>query len=664
MAQPSYQLGIDLGTTYTAAAIGRDGHVEVCTLGSASTVIPTVVLLRDNGEVLVGEPAARRGAAEPARLAREFKRRLGDPTPLVLGGTPFGADALMGHVLRAVMKTVSEREGDTPGSVVLTHPATYGPYKVEMMEGVARQAGIDLATLRLLTEPEAAAMSYASRNRVEPGEIVGVYDFGGGTLDTALVQRDDDRFRLIGRPEGMERFGGIDIDAAVMSYIDDELDGAVSALDAADPAVQAAVARLRDDCRSAKETLSTDSDATITVAAPGLQHSVTLTRAHLDRIIRPRLRETVDTLRRMLVHAGLSMDQVSRFLLVGGSAQIPLVAETIRTETGRPVALDAHPKFAVAMGAAGLAPRLPLAGATRTRATPTVTPAPTAVPPAPDHPVPPPASPPVPAPAGSPGRDRRVIGGLFAAAAAATIAIVVALSGGGGTSSPSTIPPGTATPAATDAPRGSSPSPSAVPTVLDTKPTLISSADAISSLLTPGELGGGWVQTGNGTAGSALCGVEAEAPNPGVQRSFGRGLNTANAQSLFNTVLVFRTAEQARAVLDSQIDTLTNVCPGFVVSTPQGAASLQVTVLSVPKSVTAQLPPACTQHVAFEQRQVLQATGATLDISEIEVVRCANVLVGVNVVIFPTGQLADSIPELNRVTPLAAAKVAALPLSN
>ena len=79
---------------------------------------------------------------------------------------------------------------------------------------------------------------------------------------------------------------------------------------------------------------------------------------------------------------------------------------------------------------------------------------------------------------------------------------------------------------------------------------------------------------------------------------------------------------------------------------------------------TAQLPPACTQHVAFEQRQILQATGATLDISEIEVVRCANVLVGVNVVIFPTGQLADSIPELNRVTPLAAAKVAALPLSN
>ncbi len=577
----------------------------------------------------------------------------------------------MGHVLRAVMTTVGEREGEIPGSVVLTHPATYGPYKVEMMEGVARQAGIDLATLRLLTEPEAAAMSYASRSRVEPGEIVGVYDFGGGTLDTALVQRGDDRFRLIGRPEGMERFGGIDIDAAVMSYIDDELNGAVSALDGTDPAVQAAVARLREDCRSAKEALSTDSDATITVAAPGLQRSVTLTRAHLDRIIRPRLRETVEALRRMLDHAGLSMDQVSRFLLVGGSAQIPLVAETIRIETGRPVAVDAHPKFAVAMGAAGLAPRLPPAGVTRTPATPTVTssppapPAPPApTPPAPAHPVASPASPPAPAPAGSPSRNRRVIGGLVGAVAAATIAIAVTLSGGDGTSSPSTIPPGTGTPPATNTPAGSSPSPAGGPTVVDTESTVISSAEAITSLLTPGELGGGWVQTGNGTAGSSLCGVDAEAPNPGVQRSFGRGVDTPDAQSLFNTVLVFRTAEQAKAVLDSQIDTLTNVCPGFVVTTPQGAASLQVTVLGVPKSVTAQLPPACTQHVAFEQRQILQATGATLDISEIEVVRCANVLVGVNVVIFPTGQLANSIPELNRVTPLAAAKVAALPLRN
>lgn len=92
-----YRLGIDLGTTYTAAATERGGRVEVSSLGTTSPVIPSVVLLRDDGDVLVGEAAVRRGIDQPSRMAREFKRRLGDPVPLVLGGTPYGAEALMGH---------------------------------------------------------------------------------------------------------------------------------------------------------------------------------------------------------------------------------------------------------------------------------------------------------------------------------------------------------------------------------------------------------------------------------------------------------------------------------------------------------------------------------------------------------------------------------------
>jgi molecular chaperone DnaK (HSP70) len=81
----TYRLGVDLGTTYTAAAIERDGRVEMCTLGERSASIPTVVLVRPDGEVLVGDAAQRRSSAEPTRVAREFKRRLGDPAPLVLG---------------------------------------------------------------------------------------------------------------------------------------------------------------------------------------------------------------------------------------------------------------------------------------------------------------------------------------------------------------------------------------------------------------------------------------------------------------------------------------------------------------------------------------------------------------------------------------------------
>ena len=82
-----YVLGVDLGTTYTAAATYRDGRTETVSLGTRSLMIPSVVFLKEDGEFLTGEAAERRGAAEPGRFAREFKRRLGDPTPILLGGT-------------------------------------------------------------------------------------------------------------------------------------------------------------------------------------------------------------------------------------------------------------------------------------------------------------------------------------------------------------------------------------------------------------------------------------------------------------------------------------------------------------------------------------------------------------------------------------------------
>ena len=90
-----YALGIDLGTTYTAAATWRNGHAETASLGSRGAAIPSVVLLRDDETFLTGEGANRRGLTEPHRVAREFKRRLGDTTPILLGGVPYSAEALM-----------------------------------------------------------------------------------------------------------------------------------------------------------------------------------------------------------------------------------------------------------------------------------------------------------------------------------------------------------------------------------------------------------------------------------------------------------------------------------------------------------------------------------------------------------------------------------------
>ncbi len=322
----AYTLGIDLGTTYSAAAVGRDDRIDVFGLGTTAPVIPSVVVLRDDGSVLTGEAAERRSIHEPTRTAREFKRRLGDPVPIVLGGTPYGPEALMAHLLREIVNAVSERQGEGPALVVLAHPANYSEYKKGLLEESARLAGLDLATVRYISEPAAAAVSYARAERVEPGELVAVYDFGGGTFDAAVVRKTADGFDLLGRPEGMERLGGIDIDQAVLAHVDRSLDGMIGQLDGNDPSVRAPLARLREDARLAKESLSADTDTTLMIALPGLSTEVRLTREELESMIRPRVRETVEALERAVGSAGAQMSDVSRVLLIGGSSRIPLVA--------------------------------------------------------------------------------------------------------------------------------------------------------------------------------------------------------------------------------------------------------------------------------------------------------------------------------------------------
>ena len=349
----SYALGIDLGTTFTAAAVSRNGRVEIVGMGNHASSIPSAVLLREDGELLVGDAATRRGQHEPARLAREFKRRLGDATPIILGHTPYSSERLMAAVVRHVVDTVNERQGGPPNAVTIAHPANWGPYKRELLEQAATVAGVTGA--RFVTEPEAAAVHFAAGERVDEGGIVAVYDLGGGTFDAAVMRRVGDRFVTMGEPQGIERLGGIDFDEAVMSHVRATVGDALTQLDGNDPVVRSGMIRLRGDCIAAKEALSDDSEAVIPVMLPGLQTQVRLTRPEFENMIRPVLRETVDMLRRALQLAGLTPDQLSAVVLAGGSSRIPLVAEMVSGTLGRPVSVDAHPKDTVAMGAARLA---------------------------------------------------------------------------------------------------------------------------------------------------------------------------------------------------------------------------------------------------------------------------------------------------------------------
>jgi molecular chaperone DnaK len=353
----TYALGIDVGTTFTAAATWRGDRAETVALGDHANAVPSVLFLREDGVLLVGDAAARRAVAEPGRVAREFKRRIGDPVPLLLGGVEHTPQGLTAAVIGWVAAKVTELEGSPPGHVTLTCPASWGAHRRGLMTEAAGLAG--LHDVGLLTEPSAAATYYATQERLAPGSVVAVYDLGGGTFDATLLRKTGGGFELQGAPVGDDSLGGVDFDQRVVDHISAWLGTTWSGLDLADPATLAAAAQVRANAVEAKEALSSDVAVGIPVIVPGRTTEVRLTRGELEDMIRGSLQRTVAALRRAVEDSGVATGELSAILLVGGSSRIPLVSELLANEFRVPVVTDAHPKFAVCLGAAiAAAPRL------------------------------------------------------------------------------------------------------------------------------------------------------------------------------------------------------------------------------------------------------------------------------------------------------------------
>ncbi|OAE02871.1 Hsp70 family protein [Arthrobacter sp. OY3WO11] len=351
----SYVLAVDVGTSFTAAAIARfdqgASSPECLPLGLRATSVPSVLFYPDNGPVLVGEAAERRGLDSPGRVVREFKRRVGDAVPISVGTLSLAAEDVFATMARWVADRAEERQGAPPSEIILTYPAAWGFHRTSLIKGALAAKG--LGNVTLLTEPEAAALHYASQVRVEDGSIIAVYDLGGGTFDTAVLRKEtSNRFELLGKPEGFEHMGGADFDAALFRFVAEHTDGALARLDPAAPGVLAAVSRLRRECVEAKEALSSDSEANISVLLPGIQQQIRLVRPEFESMIEDPVRDTVDALEQSLGQLGLEPADLTAVLLIGGSSRIPLVAQLISEQLDRPIAVDADPKSSICMGAA------------------------------------------------------------------------------------------------------------------------------------------------------------------------------------------------------------------------------------------------------------------------------------------------------------------------
>jgi molecular chaperone DnaK len=393
-----YALGIDLGSTTTAAATWRDGRLDVVSLSEHTHAMPSVVYLGEDGTLLAGTPAWRRMVTDPTRVASDFKRDLASPVPRLLGGTAIDSTRLFATLIRHVLDVVTEREGGPPAHVTLTFPASWrqrhsgsselDPRRVRL-RAAAAQAGLPDAGL--LEEPVAAATHYASlsRHRLPSGTLLAVYDLGGATFDVAVCRKTQDAFELLGHGGGQD-VGGADFDDLVLAHVRSAI-GASWLAGTDDDSALAEMAQLRADAKDRKEALSSDLEVTIPVLLPGTRRQVRLTRGEFEDAILDLVDQTVGIFGDVVHRSGVDVAQLDRVLLVGGASRIPLVTQRLTGALpGVATYLDEHPKWPICLGAA-------IAAGARLRPPPSAPP-PTVAPPI--------VAPPLPAlPVAAAGRD-------------------------------------------------------------------------------------------------------------------------------------------------------------------------------------------------------------------------------------------------------------------
>ena len=350
-------LGIDFGTCYSSAALFTDGTLrrvkEPLNHGYA---FPSSVCLSKQGDILVGQAAEARRLLSPDRYRRELKRYLGSEVPLMLGDRPFQVEELVSEILRRIKAEAEKMTGETLDKAVVTIPATFSAYKQGFIEKAAQQAGF--ASVSLLEEPVAAALYYVhqgmSSQTLAEGDIILVYDLGGGTFDAALLQKKGESFELLAQPVGDEHCGGVDFDRQIYQDLSAECAQTLGLLlDPSRKDAEAVRARLtlNDWCRDFKHQLSEETEYENLVPVGGGDLYV-LNRQKFEGMIAPFISKTVELCQQLVNDAQLNWTQVNRVLMVGGSCRVPYVKQTLEREFGCTIVNVDEPELSVCLGAA------------------------------------------------------------------------------------------------------------------------------------------------------------------------------------------------------------------------------------------------------------------------------------------------------------------------
>ncbi|MGW6695076.1 Hsp70 family protein [Rhodococcus sp. NPDC054953] len=354
MSARDWVLGIDFGTSNTAAAhtAAVSGSVEALQLSHNRTTMSSAVFVEAPDRIEVGDVATDRAETNPAAYMPSPKRVVAQGMVNV-NGYDMPASVPVAAVLESVMDRATGAHGGTaPTELVLTHPEAWSPREIQVLLDAAAKLGLDASKIKTVSEPRAAAHYYSRANTLAPGTKIAVFDFGGGTLDIAVLEANEAGTFDVVAARGDNGLGGKNLDAFVRRWVDQQLE-------VRDPELLGYLRSqapmdvryaLEDSIRRAKELLSEAPSATITVAAAGRVERFQITREEFEELISPALGKAVALTRATLADAHVSDPSgLEALYLTGGSSRIPIVHERLK-ELG-PIATLDDPKTVVAQGA-------------------------------------------------------------------------------------------------------------------------------------------------------------------------------------------------------------------------------------------------------------------------------------------------------------------------
>ena len=344
-------IGIDLGTTNSCVAVMEGGEPVVITNSEGARTTPSVVSFQANGERLVGQIAKRQAITNPEHTIISIKREMGTDHKTHVDDKVYSPQEISAMILQKIKADAEAYLGEPVTQAVITVPAYFNDAQRQATKDAGRIAGLEV--LRIINEPTAASLAYGL-DKTDHSEKIFVYDLGGGTFDVSILELGDGVFEVLST-NGDTHLGGDDFDQKIIDYIANDFKSQYG-IDLRND--KSAVQRLKEAAEKAKIELSSSMQTNInlpfiTADATGPKHiDMNLTRAKFNELTHDLVQRSIEPMKKALSDAGLSIGQIDKVILVGGSTRIPAVQEAVKNFTGKEPSKGVNPDECVAMGAA------------------------------------------------------------------------------------------------------------------------------------------------------------------------------------------------------------------------------------------------------------------------------------------------------------------------